>query len=537
LEFRFRREHHTRRSYIPVHVFLINVASKQAAWDSELIMIMLANEEINVNELAECNMDWSATAAIYVEETAVTPLCLPKTQQAVGFCGSVRLTLNSTSTIAFCRKATQDYQYRYFALEKPAVLNIELDYIHNNNDDNNCKNCEGDHGDVLPQNLRLKWEHYPEELPDNDKTSLLLWLTKKCNQKLEEENELMTMCASFSIVELCEHETWSYWETIHQDEGYRLILLPPKSDHLYHSNVGTLIDPRDEALKLSKKKQKEANESKICPSNYVQEYARRALLQCWKKLYITTCPICFDTINCDRGVTLPCGDFFCEDCFPMYLQVKVTELAGYRTNPFLCPAVKCREEISITDIVQEHLSTRDHEKVQRWLKDLKYPPCYSLDRCLSPACTAKTEALDQEEKDQYCMRQRSTERINPFIFCDACDKTWCELCLKRIRTGVTRQEHKEVCESQVALKFCRRYLRATDDLKKLCQTKYPWIIIYAHARQQDVEAIQWILENGQCCPNCSTGVVRSEGCFHMKCPTCATHFCYECGKSFLVDMR
>jgi hypothetical protein len=47
--------------------------------------------------------------------------------------------------------------------------------------------------------------------------------------------------------------------------------------------------------------------------------------------------------------------------------------------------------------------------------------------------------------------------------------------------------------------------------------------------QHDGEALQYVLENGQRCPNCQTGVERIEGCFHMKCPTCATHFCYECG--------
>lgn len=496
-----------------------------------------------IAQLVECNMDWSATAAIYVDETSTAPLLH-------GFCGSVRLTLNSASSIAFCRRVTQDYKnYRYFDLQNPPILKIALDYIHcatNDMDDNSMEQ-------VLPRNVRLVWEYYPPELPEHDRISLLGWLTKRCNQKLEEENELLTMCASFSIVELCEHETWSFWETIHQDcnDGYRLILLPPKLDHLYHANVGTLIDPRSEALKLgtsmttTKEKKKTLIKTNNLRPSIVQEYPKHALLDCWKKLYMITCPICLDTTNCDKGVTLPCGDFFCEDCFPMYLHVKVTEIGGYRTNPFLCPAEKCRQEISIEDIVQQHLSKRDNQKVIRWQTDLKYPLCYSLDQCLCKACTEETLGLqlqqqqqqqqqpddDDEEEKTFCMRRRSTERKNSFIFCDACDKTWCELCLKRIRKGVTREDHKEVCESQVALKFCRRYLRATKEQKETCELKFPWIVIYARARQHDVEAIQWILENGQCCPNCATGVERIEGCFHMKCPTCATHFCYECGKS------
>jgi len=65
--------------------------------------------------------------------------------------------------------------------------------------------------------------------------------------------------------------------------------------------------------------------------------------------------------------------------------------------------------------------------------------------------------------------------------------------------------------------------------QEACETKYPWMVSYTQFCQHDGAALQYILENGQRCPNCQTGVERSEGCFHMKCFNCATHFCYECG--------
>lgn len=512
-------------------------------------------------EMAESNMDWSATAAIYVEESNVLPFSQSTTAAKIqrrGFCGSVQLTLNAaSSSLAFCRKATEDYQHRYFTLSKPPILNIELLYVQNSDAGEDVEEFD-DASTLMPSQVRLNWGYYPIEFPELEKPSVLSWLNKKCQMKLEEEKELMTMCASFSIVELCEHDLWSYWETIHQGSDFRLILLPPKMDLLYHSNVGFLLDPREEALKMERKmaKQEENQEGaklKTKPkngkskSNPVQkrklqfpnppkdglEYAKQALILSWQKLYVTECPICFDTTRCDKGVTLPCGHFFCEDCFPLFLKVKVTELNGYRTNPFLCPVEKCRAEISMEQTVQCHVSTAEYKQVRRWQRDLTYPVCYSLDRCLSKACTEETAKMiknDDYDAADVCMRKRSKDAKNTYVFCDCCDKTWCELCLKRIKPGVTRQEHREVCEFQIGLKFCRRYLRATEEQKKNCESKYPWIVTYAVSRQHDGGALQWILENGQLCPNCSNGVERTEGCFHMKCPTCATHFCYECGK-------
>jgi hypothetical protein len=456
-------------------------------------------------ELAELNIDWSATAAIYVGETDIRSLSSKKR----GFYGTVRLTLN-VSSIAFCRKVTKHDDYRFFNLKTPPLLRITLEYIYNETDDD----------DVLPLNLNLEWEYYPEEWPVKEKETHVSWLTEKCEARLKQENELISMCSSFSIVELCEHESLSYWETIHQHNEFRLIILPPEMDHMYHHNVGTILHPRKEAFKAM------GSIHSCATPTCIQEFSRQALIKSWETLYCSYCPICFDIKRCDKGITLPCGDFFCKDCFDMYLRVKVTELSSYRTNPFLCPVEKCRAELPIPTLIKRHLSEGNYNLVERWQKDLEFPQCFALDRCLSKTCI--TNSSVPSPSNAFYMRKCSSSIKNFFVFCEVCEKSWCELCLKRIKPGVTHQQHREVCESQMALKFCRRYLRATGGQQIACQDKFPWIQTYSrHSQQHDGAAMQWILENGQCCPNCSTGVERIEGCFHMKCPTCATHFCYE----------
>ena len=162
------------------------------------------------------------------------------------------------------------------------------------------------------------------------------------------------------------------------------------------------------------------------------------------------------------------------------------------------------------------------DQVRRWIKDMKYPPCFSLDRCLAVQRCGARDSMRRVTKD-------STN-----VYCDQCQQHWCELCLKRLNPdGTDNQEaespHRERCQDVIAWKFCKRYLAASDVQKQACEEKYPWIVSYAHARQHDGEALTWILQNGQVCPNCANGIERIAGCFHVQCPTCATHFCYECG--------
>ena len=59
--------------------------------------------------------------------------------------------------------------------------------------------------------------------------------------------------------------------------------------------------------------------------------------------------------------------------------------------------------------------------------------------------------------------------------------------------------------------FFRRYLKASDKLNEKCQSMYPWISTCARTREKDGSFLRWIVENGQTCPGCSTGVECIEG--------------------------
>lgn len=274
---------------------------------------------------------------------------------------------------------------------------------------------------------------------------------------------------------------------------------------------------------------------------------------------MTRCPICLEeSMLYSDGVVLPfCQHYCCRDCFEMYLKFKVQDIKQHRTNPFLCPVESCKRELPM-GFCKQFLSDDDIEAAKAWYKDLKNPPAWSLDRCLcTKTCGAvgsmrRWKGIESIDATANAAKDSKTTSsvLENLIYCESCNKTWCELCLTRVyddfecrpvptkkqltqkekaRQDHTISNHRFHCRPQSILRFCRRYMAASKEIQEACEAKYPWIASYSQFCQHDGAALQYILENGQRCPNCSNGVERIEGCFHMKCPTCATHFCYECG--------
>jgi RING-type zinc-finger/IBR domain, a half RING-finger domain len=456
--------------------------------------------------------DWLATCAIYGEEvTTIKPL-------ERGFCGCIRISMSTEYTAFFRSIRDKEGHFRFFKLAKQPQLLLTFTYISHENDQHDIENLTS----ATPTSVKIEWLVYPEEWSDEYKASFLANMCEESNRILLEQ------ALSFDVCEYCEHHAiikYDPWPIFHREDPFRMIRLPDITDSLYHVNHGALMHPHQEARKLPPS----ANRGNVIDATMlvkrkrpasVEAYARQALIDEWKQLYTTECPICFDTKAYADGVVLPCHHFACEECLASLLHFKVTELSMYRTNPFMCPVVDCRHALPIIGFVKKYLPTNEMDMVRKWIKDMKYPPCFSLDRCLRTKTCGAFESMRRVTKD-------STN-----IYCDQCNKHWCELCLKRLNEdGTDDQEgsHKERCQDTIAWTFCKRYLAASDNQKQACEVRYPWIVSYAHAREHDGDAMTWILQNGQVCPTCSNGVERIEGCFHMQCPTCATHFCYECG--------
>ncbi len=553
------------------------------------------------------NDDWETLCAIYDDGEAFDgngednqsnderKLKLASSMLPNGFCGTVFMTL-STSKIAFARLVKSDGSYRYFTLSRPPILKLDLLYL-----DSNKEGDDDSYGDDGPSNLRLTWHYYPSEWPTLDKETYRSSLAKKCYSILREEG-------SFSVCQFLEHDAISFyyedrgdaneieeletsvntsnsWKTYSDPRypDYLLVILPPHIDQLYYSSPGILFHPREEATKLkqlaaeekSRNKATSTGKKKIIPSSTniesTLDFGKHALLQNWKDLYKTRCPICLEeSMLFSDGVVLPfCQHYSCRACFGMYLKFKVQDIKQHRINPFLCPVDSCKRELPM-GFCKQFLSPEDIKTAKEWYKDLKNPPAWSLDRCLcTKTCGAVgsirrrkgVTSIEAKATTENTKSSRDDSKLNSsfsaldnLVYCESCNKTWCELCLTRVyddsvckpvssEKQLTKKEadkivhsvsnHRYHCQPQNILRFCRRYMAASEEIQQKCEAKYPWIPSYSqfcnHEGAALQYALQYILENGQRCPNCLSGVERSEGCFHMKCPTCATHFCYECG--------
>ena len=289
--------------------------------------------------MATTNDDWETLCAIYDDGAEVyesdesqdnsqtndeRKLKLVASSFPNGFCGTVFMTL-STSKIAFARLVRSDGSYRYFTLDKPPILKLDLLYFtskstsspKNDLDDWLESDTEG------PSNLRLTWFYYPSEWPTFDEEKYRSSLAKKCHSILREEG-------SFSVCQFLEHDAISFfyedrstdgttpsneseyeptintsnsWKTYTdpQHPDYLLVILPPNMDQLYYSTTGILLHPREEATKLEriaaekkmatkpsfrkngkKKKPKTAFKSLIARIDSTLDFGRHALLQNWK---------------------------------------------------------------------------------------------------------------------------------------------------------------------------------------------------------------------------------------------------------------
>ena len=287
---------------------------------------------------------------------------------------------------------------------------------------------------------------------------------------------------------------------------------------------------------LTTKKSSQSNTITTSEESCLQEAVLNFISKHWKEWVTVECPICFDVLPVAEAKELfPCRHLYCYDCICTYAKMIVPDLRVQRQNPFTCPLPICRRQVKIVQCIKELLTAEEMNTVREWYKNVTQPVSNMLQICPRKKCGAKG-----------LMRRLNMD--SSIVGCEACGVRWCELCLssvpvnKRNKEKNTRrgrdQHHCDGpkhelsdCNPAQVLELCHRYRKTkSDEIKRKCEDKWPWIREYAVARVEDVEAMQWIRENGcTMCPTCKTVIERSEGCFHMHCTQCATHFCYECG--------
>lgn len=514
-----------------------------------------SSSRIDAELFAAENEDWGATCAIYGsccgsyscsdagddQHGAMAEITVKKLPFG-GYCGTLHRLPISVSNVAFARRVSPDEdldlpRFRYWTYDNAdcgesgdrPVLSVSFYYNQHPRDPS-------------PDSVGVRFRHYPQSWPSDLERPYVEWLTTEATKVLHEEGK-----QSFAVCDYLEHRGLEYFKTAHSDEdntGYSLIELPPIPE--YHPNysskmeahvatgtttktaTGHYFNPRAiEFYNPIIKRPKAATSTKTGKADQVaatlEEYTRQTLAERWRYFVETKCPICFDAFSLGDGVELPpCGHYFCKDCISMYVQHVVEDGLSVhkKENPFKCPLPSCKTDIPIIGCVKKLLTEEQMAAVRSWYKDLKQPPCWSLDRCLSKNCNRRGTMRYVNNSssnnrtggggDTLLFMQQQQQAVH--VYCDSCGVTWCELCLKRVKGG----DHEVSCDPATVIKFCLRYLAASDEVRAKCEDKYPWIAMYAKTKVQHHRSFEaWIKENGQVCPECSTGVERIEGCFHV----------------------
>lgn len=320
------------------------------------------------------------------------------------------------------------------------------------------------------------------------------------------------------------------------------------------------------------------NKKKNPSEKSIHDVTKNFVVSNWKKWCMVQCPICYDDIRVqDAKELIPCRHYFCYECMTMYAQTIKDDLKLQQTNPFICPIMSCSREIKIIACIKPLLSKEEMDSVRVWIKNVKNPLSTILSVCPRPIdrCGAKNS-------------MRKTTLDSSIVYCDVCNIHWCELCLTKIKNppqkgastnqkipvynNYNSNDHYEVydiygnnneghvCDPYKVLMLCQKYrsvcsssssasLSSSPDmhedanidtntnesihnpnkLQQRFEKRYPWLSDYSTNRLEDIVAHQWAKENASMCPTCKTCIERSDGCFHMTCYQCKTHFCYECG--------
>ncbi|KAJ7881955.1 hypothetical protein B0H13DRAFT_1629698, partial [Mycena leptocephala] len=205
------------------------------------------------------------------------------------------------------------------------------------------------------------------------------------------------------------------------------------------------------------------------------------------RAHMFTCGMCLETYPEDCVARVPgCAHEFCRVCMYKYVDSKLTE----RILPTFCPgcaAIDARDRPGfITSDLVRTLGLNDDQ--YRIFQELELAPLFTFLECLK--C----------KEPMFADREEFAAAV--FLACpiEGCNHAWCRRCGTTI-IDLTAREHECAGEAQLVNLMSRKGWKR--------------------------------------CPTCKTPYEKTDGCYHMKCPSpgCLTHFCYKCGQLIVRAAR
>ncbi|KAM7222604.1 hypothetical protein V8F06_002098 [Rhypophila decipiens] len=216
---------------------------------------------------------------------------------------------------------------------------------------------------------------------------------------------------------------------------------------------------------------------------------------------LPTCLVCTEPVPGKRAssATLPCGHVFCENCLAAGIRSSLTNV------PFV--PVRCCQRIDMS-VIRNSLKATSAE-IQTYRKKLSEfddgEPLY----CHDPACS---------EFIPGALRSKNVGK------CRRCHKKTCTLC--------RRAYHLRHCDNSAAAN-----VTIPPDIIQTWVGRTAWREEMARRREAELRSQEREFRalsgssGWKPCPKCHTMIDKIDGCNHIHCTSCGTHFCYRCGQA------
>jgi len=223
-----------------------------------------------------------------------------------------------------------------------------------------------------------------------------------------------------------------------------------------------------------------------------------------------TCDLCLESKLGSKHRVLDCGHYYCTDCLSSMFHLHVSEGS---IDLLICPKGDCRIPIApyvVKDITNQELynrfQTMFHKKSLEKITGLRFcPRCASLDQIEAHSAGTEEGAFEPVP----CVPETAGD-FNLYI-CPKCSFTFCGKCFRAYHPGVS-------CES-------REFQQVLDLSNPRLQ----------QSMQERLATQRLIQQSTVPCPTCAIAIEKTEGCNHMLCTFCGTHFCWNCGKAIMLS--
>jgi E3 ubiquitin-protein ligase RNF14 len=219
------------------------------------------------------------------------------------------------------------------------------------------------------------------------------------------------------------------------------------------------------------------------------------------------CVICFSQTKGIHSIVYPCSHAGCKNCVRNYI---VSRMQENRPDNVACPL--CSETTLSCTQISEILGD-EYPRFQQLLETKQFEARKDVVWCPRAWCHGPA------------FRDASLDKL---VICRDCQYSFCAVCLKSYHG-------KAFCNLPALLRIVEEYLTAKESgIKKeisRIEAKYGTKMLqrleYDYLAEKETN--EWKKRNTTACPMCHTSIERSEGCNHMTCSTCSTHFCFLCG--------